>query len=338
MNHHLGSWVSALVDGQLPPAEAERALAHAAACPLCAEEVAAARQARRALSVARDVEPAPDLTARLLALAATADPQDVGRQEVRGRGARVLPLGSSAYAVPARALTGELASRRLPRMRLAAGSLVGVGVVTAGLFLLGEQPRVVPSTDPAEALSQLARAQGPGTGSASVVEVEVEVEVEQTPGTTSPSTGAAFGSAHDEAVLAWLRREGWTGPAALPEGYEVTSARLTHGATGSVGLELDLDGPDGRVVVTEEHGRLDVSGLDGATARTMAGYEVYELSRQPWHVVWQSQDTVVSLVAGAPADSLTDLVAGFPADGYDDRFPARITRGWDTVTGALARP
>jgi hypothetical protein len=334
MNHHLGSWVSALVDGQLPPAESERALAHVAACALCAEEVAAARQARRALSIARDVEPAPDLTARLLALAATTQPAGAGPPDGEGPGhrSRVLPLGSSAYAVPARALTGDLSARRIPGMRLAAGSLAGVGVVTAGLVLLGEQPTVVPSTHPAQALSQLARAHGPGTAAASAADAELAVRL------TPSSTAAALGS-EDEAVLAWLRREGWTSPVELPVGYEVTGARYAYGTTGgSVVLELELDGPDGRVVLTEEHGRLDVSGLEGATAHTLAGHEVYELSRQPWHLVWQSDDTVVTLVSGAPADSVSELVADFPAAGYDDRLPARITRGWDTVTGALARP
>ena len=56
---HLGSRLSALVDGQLSPAESERALEHVAGCPRCTEELAAARAARRALSAAAHVEPAP---------------------------------------------------------------------------------------------------------------------------------------------------------------------------------------------------------------------------------------------------------------------------------------
>lgn len=34
---HLGEWLSPLADGQLPPAQAERALAHVASCRTCAE-------------------------------------------------------------------------------------------------------------------------------------------------------------------------------------------------------------------------------------------------------------------------------------------------------------
>ncbi|WP_230684816.1 zf-HC2 domain-containing protein [Cellulomonas sp. JZ18] len=54
---HLGSWVSALADGQLDAAATERALAHVAVCPLCARELAAARAARRALAAADEVRP-----------------------------------------------------------------------------------------------------------------------------------------------------------------------------------------------------------------------------------------------------------------------------------------
>ncbi|MFS0705380.1 zf-HC2 domain-containing protein, partial [Cellulomonas sp. 179-A 9B4 NHS] len=38
---HLGSWISALVDGQLDAAATERALAHVAGCRRCADELAA---------------------------------------------------------------------------------------------------------------------------------------------------------------------------------------------------------------------------------------------------------------------------------------------------------
>src|SRR5690606_23106913 len=70
MTPHLGTWISALADGQLDPEARERALGHVAGCPSCAEELAAVRAARRALADAGDVPVAPDLTGRLLALGA----------------------------------------------------------------------------------------------------------------------------------------------------------------------------------------------------------------------------------------------------------------------------
>ena len=49
---HLGSRISALVDGQLSVADTEKALAHVAVCPECSAELAASRAARRALASA----------------------------------------------------------------------------------------------------------------------------------------------------------------------------------------------------------------------------------------------------------------------------------------------
>lgn len=65
---HLGSRVAALVDGQLPAAEAEVLLAHTATCSRCAWLLAQERRSRTVLSGAEDVHPDPQLTARLLAL------------------------------------------------------------------------------------------------------------------------------------------------------------------------------------------------------------------------------------------------------------------------------
>ena len=62
------------------------------------------------------------------------------------------------------------------------------------------------------------------------------------------------------------------------------------------------------------------------------------LSFEPWHVVWQADGTVVQVVGSQPTDSAATLVGAFPGGAFDDGVPARITRGWATVTGALERP
>lgn len=335
MIHHLGSWVSALADGQLGPAETERALAHVAACPSCADELVAARQARRALSVVADAEPAPDLTARLLALAAEPlRPVSQAGAFATGAGLRapVLPLGSSAYSAPARALTGDLTARRRPGRRFAAATVASLGMVAASLFVLGAaRPVVVPSGHPADALSMLGSAGGSAASSRSTWAPGLATQI-------AASTASAGSSAttSDAAVLAWMREAGWTCPRDLPAGYEVTAARLT-GTDGAL-LELDLDGPAGPIVLTEERGELDVAALAGARELSVGDLTVHVLTREPWHAVWQSGGTVVSIVADGPTDAAVELMAGFPTAGYDDGLPARITRGWDTVTGALARP
>lgn len=328
MTQHLGTWVSALVDGQLGPAATERALAHVAACPTCAHELAVARQARLALSVVHDVEPAPHLTARLLALG-TPPPGQAPGQARPGERKPVVPLGLSAYALPARALSGDLTSRRRPGYRVAIASFAGVGVAAIGLFLLGDQPVVVPTAHPAEVLSMLGQASGPGGTTAGTLAPDLAAQI------SSSSRGSGLTEA---AVLAWMRDGGWTCPTGVPDGYKITAARLIGGHDTDVLLELDLAGPDGVIVLTEERGALAGAALVGVPTEAVGDRTVYVLNRQPWHVVWQSGDTVVSVVSESSTDSVAALVASFPAAGFDDGLPARLARGWDTVTGAFARP
>jgi len=86
---HLGNRVAPLVDGQLPAAEAEALLAHAAACPRCAWLLAEERSSRAVLSGAQDVEPDPGLTERLLALSPGPAEQRRGRRRAFLAGAGV---------------------------------------------------------------------------------------------------------------------------------------------------------------------------------------------------------------------------------------------------------
>jgi Putative zinc-finger len=352
---HLGAWVSALVDGQLSPAETERALAHVAGCPACADELAAARQARRALSIAPDVAPDPELTARLLALGSLpGQGQQQGPGQKQGQGQKqghspvprrdphrsVVPLGESAYAVPAKALSGDLVARRRSPARILAGSLAGAGVVLAALFVLGERPAVVPATHPAEALTALGRAPHAAPVPRGAAEQQIVTTLATTAGTSRDGSARAGGVATEADVLRWMEREGWSCPDGLPEGYEVTAVRLEPADDDGRDevLEVDLAGPDGRVVITEQRGRLDVGSLGPVEERTIEGRTLYVLSLHPWHAVWQSDDTVVAMVSETPQQQAEDLVRHFPAEAYDDGLPARVTRGWATVTGALPIP
>jgi anti-sigma factor RsiW len=348
---HLGTWVSALVDGQLPPAETERALAHVAVCPTCADEVAAARQARRALSVAADVAPDPELTARLLALGATLGAPAIGPHDQRRRDRSahrehrrevrraVVPLGESAYAVPAKALSGDLMGRRNSPTRVLAGALTGAGVVLASLFVLGERPPVVPATHPAEALTVLGRAPHEAAAPRAAGTRGLVTTIATAGATRDPASTVVGGLESDAAVLTWMAEEGWSCPDTLPAGYTVTAVRLTPADEDDTEpaevLEVDLDGPYGRVVLTEQRGRLDVDALGPAERVAIGGRTVHVLSLHPWHGVWQSDDTVVSMVSEAPGNRAVDVVEHFPVEAYDDGFPARLTRGWHTVTGAL---
>lgn len=376
MSGHLGDRVSALVDGQLSPAATERALAHVACCRRCAAELAAARAARRVLCDADDVRPAGDLTARLLALgcppgaeparpaarpapramdpfvppagrrtpapAGTGTPGALdgllaGGRGLLGHAAEAVgdrgPLGTrgvlgSRDVLGARGVLGGglLGARRsLPGatggqgrrgLRAAVGSLTGLGVVAVGLFLLGDRPAVTPATGSADALAVL--------GDAGVAAVPVAG-----PAAAGPAAGAST-----QQYLDWMRAQGWTCPAEVPAGWAVTSVRLRDDT-----LEVDLSAPGGgEVVVTERQGRLDLSALTAAEPLDVDGRTVYLLSTAPWHVAWQSGDTVVEIVAEEDVAGAATVVAQFPDGEFDAGLPARLTRGWDTFTAAMHLP
>ena len=334
MTPHLGSWTSALADGQLDAVAAERALAHVAGCRQCADELAAARAARRALLRTADVTPAPDLTERLLALSATIPPSD--DDPLRK------PQRAVHWQIPAEwqtTLTGDLAARRRRRraQRVIAAGAGGVGVLGCALFALGQAPVVTPDQSRSSALALLAHV---GDGRDML------------------TTGARASSSGDEVserASAWLADHGWVAAQELPDGYEITSMRFLEGV-GSEVVELDVEGPEGALVVRQQRGRLadvarsngdvadgsarseDAAGVNAAPDDELAGRDVDVLSSEPWHVAWQAGDVVVDVATDVPEDVLAEVVAAFPSHGYDAGVLPRISRGWTTVTGVLSSP
>lgn len=303
---HLGSRISALVDGQLDPAATERALAHVATCGTCAHELAAARAARRALAGAEPVLPPEDLTARLLSLSTQGvppvPPSPGTRDPFAVAGGAALPFAAT------HALRGDVVARRTP-VRLVVGSVAGLGAVAASLFMLGERPVVTPSSHPATVLGLLAHTSAPPA-------------VDDVPA--------------DDATVGWLRSQGWTFPRDLPAGWSVGS--IGWSTESPQVLEVDVTGPAGTYVVTEQQGRLDTDAIAGAPVREVGGRQVHVLSVEPWQVAWQSESTVVQVVAAQDEGDIDALVAAFPAGGYDDTVTGRIGRGWQTVSAVWERP
>lgn len=125
---HLGSKVAPLVDGQLPAAEAEELLAHAAVCARCHWLLGQERASRTMLSQAWDVEPDPELTARLLALAP-------GPEERAPRGRRVLLAAVGAGGLAAACAVGLVVVGGLSEPHADPSAILDV--VTAGV---GERP------------------------------------------------------------------------------------------------------------------------------------------------------------------------------------------------------
>jgi len=303
---HLGTQIAALVDGQLQPAAAERALCHVAGCPECAAELAAQRSARAALASAAQVPVADDLAARLLALGTTpgtracAAPGRIARVR-RGLGAlRARIAGHGAPPVPMPTPRAERAADRAclrgttGRAMLPAWAVVAVvGVAAVWLFAVGEEDAVTPVRHPAQALSLLAAAEALAG--------------------QQPDVDAELGLAAD----------------GVPTGYEVVAVQQ-----GTDGVEIDLDGPYGAVVVTRQYGRLDPDAVAGLPVMEAGGHDVHVLSRAPWHLVWQSGDTVVSVVAGGQSPAVEAVATAYPEVPFDDGVDAQISRGWAVVAGS----
>jgi anti-sigma factor RsiW len=65
---HLGTMISALIDGELAGAELDRANAHLAGCDVCRTEAAQLRRLKRELSALGELDAAESVTRRLLAM------------------------------------------------------------------------------------------------------------------------------------------------------------------------------------------------------------------------------------------------------------------------------
>ena len=203
--------------------------------------------------------------------------------------------------------------------------MAGLGAVAAMLFVLGERPDVVPTVHPGVDLGLLGQATTEDPAAADRL-------VDPAPWPVADGSAPA---SHQTA--AWLRAHAWTFPAELPDSWSVTAVRWS--GDDSRVLEVDVTCADGTsLVVTEQQGRLETAALAGAPTSEVGGRQVYVLSFEPWHVVWQADGTVVQVVGSQSSDSAETLVGAFPGGAFDDGVPARITRGWDTVTGALERP
>jgi len=322
---HLGALVSDLVDGQLTVAETELALAHVVVCSHCSAELEASRSARLAVVRTSDVVPDAALVARLLALA--------GATPLLGQTASATGPGVGQRRPSGRVLTGEVGSRTAARQRAAAITGIAVAAAAAVLFALGGEPLVAPSVHPGVAQRLLAGAPFESesrTGSTLVVNASATVS----DGAPGPATNdLAEPASQPEAVLEWLRAHRWTAPSGLPAGLTVTAIRSRE-AGGSV-LELDLAHGTARLVVLEQRGRLDPSGFSDVVPQRIRDREVYVVASTPWHLVWQSGGTVVTVIAEAPSDVIEDLVAAFPLDGNNASVPGRISRGWAVMTGAV---
>jgi hypothetical protein len=153
---HLGTTVTALVDGQLDPASCERAWAHVHGCPTCRRQVEREGWVKTQLAtMAGEQGPPPQLLGSLYGLgSATGDPEAdqvaawaaVDEIERRGRGRRRAGIALAGAGSVSAAVLG-LASLT--------GATLGIGGASTS-----SPSTTTPSTAPTAMIAPLARVHG----------------------------------------------------------------------------------------------------------------------------------------------------------------------------------
>ena len=138
---HLGTQISALIDGELGGVELDRANAHRAGCAACRAEAAGLRQLKRELRALGELDGADAVTSRLLAMIGPGGP---GMPGAPGSGS-----GGAVQARPLARQPGRRARRRRGRYAIwSAMSLVVVGVGAAAFGMGGgsasNEPQITP--------------------------------------------------------------------------------------------------------------------------------------------------------------------------------------------------
>jgi anti-sigma factor RsiW len=140
---HLGSQISALIDGELGGVELDRANAHLAGCAACQAEAATLRALKRELRTLGDLDCADAVTSRLLAMVGSSG---LGAAGTAG------PPGGLVAARPLERQPGRRARRRRGRYAMwSAMSLVVVGVGAAAFGMggtpAGNEPQITPQLE-----------------------------------------------------------------------------------------------------------------------------------------------------------------------------------------------
>jgi sigma-E factor negative regulatory protein RseB len=134
-------------------------------------------------------------------------------------------------------------------------------------------------------------------------------------------------------IAAALTDKGWTYPARLGGSFRLSQLRQL-GGTGAV---TGADYTDGlsTLSVFEERGSLDVSSLVGFRRADVGDRTYYVREGLPMMVVWQSGDTVFTVVTDLPEPMTAALVSRFPSEGADQDDAGRSVT--DRVGNGLSR-
>ncbi|WP_435299570.1 hypothetical protein [Timonella sp. A28] len=319
MSAHLGSLVSALVDDQLPLAEREKALAHAACCAQCTAEIQATRAARGFLNTsAYEPQPRTDFMSHLVGIAAEQGQNSNEHNPVSFDSAEAQRAFIDRQSVPKCAFSGHL-TQRVQWGRWAKYTAVfALGGVCTAAFMMGARPQITPSLDDDFVQAKL---EGLDANPSFLPLYEVASH-----DASSPVDSAKLTS--------WLKDHDWTTPMNLPEDVKVEQVGFST-ATPSQ-LDIVLSTAAGRVLVTETKGALDEGVLSEAHTLTISGDPMYVVSENPTHLIWQSKDTVIELTSHASITETLEVARSFSVDRYDEGLSARFVRGFSDLAGVVS--
>lgn|GEM_PF-3118635 len=321
MNGHLGSLISALVDDQLPPHVRERALAHAAACSSCAQEIQATRRAHGLLA-----NPGCDPVARHDFVSGLMSLAQAERSAFAQSSGGVPADFATQYAdnpfivresIPRCAFSGEV-RRRLPLGQMGKYAAVfALGGACALAFVLGSRPLVTPAVDDNSLHAKLA-------------------SITYDP-SFSPVIGVASdadpGQVDNAKLVKWLHQHSWAAPSALPDSVSV--AQVGFSASNPSQLEIVLSTPYGSALITERRGALDAAAISQASVIEHDGGPVYVLGDSPTHLVWQNGEIVMELVSAQSISQLAAVTQTMDVDRYDESLGARLMRGFTDIAGVV---
>ncbi len=126
---HLGTLISALVDGELSHDQRDRALAHIATCDPCRAAVEAERALKATVGIVEFAAPSSALMSSLMRLAEPGEPLPPLHRGFPGSGGST----TAGWRFP----TARPAAGMNRRVAFAAGGLMSVAAVTVGLAFAG---------------------------------------------------------------------------------------------------------------------------------------------------------------------------------------------------------
>ncbi len=140
-----------------------------------------------------------------------------------------------------------------------------------------------------------------------------------------PELAAPVATSVSKQFAPTLNDEGWTCPDSLPGDFALTVLHRLD-PNGDVVHASYSDGLS-TVSVFEERGRLDDRSLNDFTTERVGTGDVALREGLPSVAVWQSGDTVYTLVTDAPTSVVTRLVAGLPHQSVEGDDDGRLVRG-----------